>query len=62
MDELTREQVLDMLLKAYESAVVNEAKKRGGNPRHFGEAAAMLPAEVFDTMRAAYAAQIENLK
>lgn len=59
--ELTREQVLEALRLAYESAVVIAAKENGGNPRHFGEAACMLPPEKFDAMRDAYRRQIEDL-
>lgn len=60
VQELTREQVLEMLTRAYESAVVLEAKRRGGSPRNFLEAAAMLPdIEVF---RAAFRRQVDDLK
>lgn len=62
MRELTREQVLEQLTRAYETAVVVEARKRGGKPRHFGEAAAMLPPDVFDKMRDAFRKQTDELK
>lgn len=62
MPELTREQVLAALTRAYETAVVAEAVKRGGTPRHFGEAAAMLPPEVFNRLRDAFRKQTDELK
>jgi len=61
MREVTRDQVLESLTRAYESAVVAEAVRRGGKPRHFGEAAAMLPPDVFDKLRDAFRKQTEEL-
>jgi hypothetical protein len=62
VQELTREQVLESLTRAYEAAVVAEAMRRGGKPRHFGDAAAMLPPEVFERMRTAFRKQTDELK
>lgn len=62
MSELTREEVLSMLTLAYESAVVVIARQRGGNPKHFLEAASMLLPEEFETMRAAFSRQVDSLK
>lgn len=47
---------------AYETAVVAAAKEHGAEPKDFGEAAAALPAEVFEKLRTDFAKQIEELK
>jgi hypothetical protein len=61
VDPLERAKVRAALLFAYEAAVITEARERGGNPQHFGEAAAMLPPEQFARMRDGYRKQIEAL-
>jgi hypothetical protein len=58
---MNSEQLQRALMNAYEAAVVHEARRRGGNPKHFGEAASMLPADVFEALRDAYRKQIESL-
>ncbi len=50
-----------MLLRAYQSAVVQEARKRKLPHGDFGEAMMALPWEVFDALRNAYRAQVEVL-
>lgn len=60
--DLTREQVLEMITRAYESAVVMEARKSGGNPTTFLEAAGMLSHEVMAQLRASFEQQLEQLR
>ena len=50
------------LTRAYEAAVINEARGRGWPCNDFGEAIDVLPREVFQTLREAFMVQIAALE
>lgn len=50
-----------LLTRAYESAVINEARALGWPCTDFGEAADLIPRETFQILRDAFAAQIDAL-
>ena len=61
MECSTNQSTADRLLWAYKTAVLMKGREYDPNVKDFGEAVQAMPAEVFETMRRAYADQVDEL-